>query len=183
MARVRPPFSNESFLGHLFSPRRNPLPTGIRKHPISASKGRVKGRVAAYNRMTPFKQEVLRLSGQREAYLRGDATFRDAKESLRGEAVQKRIAKPLRSKSRKSSRNALRRRLDTIIADRIRSLAIEKEKPFDLPRIIENVQYIPDSEYDAAVNITYPQLILFGRDKGNEIIMPDGTVRNPYWYH
>jgi hypothetical protein len=184
MARVRPSLTTDSFLGHLFSPSKNALPTGIRKHPLKAGSGRKAGRLAAYNRMSPFKQEVLRRSGQREAYLKGDISFRDAKEALRGEAVTKKLARPLRIKpTRAASRHALRRRLDTLIADRIREQAIEHNKSYSLPHIIENVQYIPDDEYDDAVNIDYPDLRIKGRDKSYDITMPDGTVRNPYWYH
>ncbi len=185
MAIRRPGLNTDSFLGHLFSPAKNALPTGLRKHPVVAGKGRSKARVAAYNRMTPFKQEVLRRSGQREAYLRGESSFRDAKESLREDAVAKKFAKPLRVKQdRNATRRAMRRRLDTLIADQVRLNALNQGVKFNLPAIINNVTLIPDEEYEDAVNITYPEMRYKGR-KGSEyeIIMPDGTVRNPYWYH
>lgn len=185
MATRRPSLNTDTFLGHLFSPAKNALPTGLRKHPVAAGKGRKNARVAAYNRMTPFKQEVLRRSGQREAYLRGEASFRDAKEALRGEAVEKRYAKPLRTKKRTSpTRNAMRRRLDTLIADRIRINALNAGKKYSLPHIIENVQLIPEDDYEQSQYITYPEMKHKGR-KGSEyeVIMPDGTTRNPYWYH
>lgn len=91
----RPALTPESFLAAIFHPSKNPLPTGLRKRSLAATPGRNKRRVTAYNKMTPAKQAVIDRSGNRDAYLRGDVTYADAKRALRDDAVERGVAKPL----------------------------------------------------------------------------------------
>lgn len=179
----RPKLSFTSFLANLFSPAKNLLPTGLRKRPVKAASSRKSVRVAAYNRMSAQKQEMLFQSGLREAYLRGDATLRDAKEALRPKGIAVGVAKPLRNK-RVVDRRARRRALDAFIAAHLTHVIRDAGRPARDDTITKGVQYIPDEEYEAARYITYTELKYKGR-KGSEyeIILPDGTVYNPYWYH
>jgi hypothetical protein len=95
----RPRLSTDSFLKHVFSPSKNPLPTGLRKTTLSGLKGgRKKTRLASFNRMPAKNQAILDRAGMREAYLRGDATLGDAKGILRQEAIGKGLAKPVRQR-------------------------------------------------------------------------------------
>src|ERR1700750_76770 len=99
----RPGLSEDSFLAHLFSPAKTPLPSGIRKTKLKGTKGQSKGRVAAFNRMTPFKQEMLKRAGLRDQYLRGNASLADAKKALRPKAESKGLAKILRPRLPKTA--------------------------------------------------------------------------------
>lgn len=94
----RPPLSDSSFLAAVFSPKKNPVPTGLRKKKLSSVTGRKPTRVKSYNSMPAINQRVLDETKQREAYLRGDVTIADAKRALRNKAVDLGIAKPLRPK-------------------------------------------------------------------------------------
>jgi hypothetical protein len=99
----RPALSDASFLAHIFSPSKNPKPTGLRHRLLKGSKGQRKARINAYNKMPAEKQAVIDRSGKRESYLRGEVTYTDSKKALRESAVRQGILKPVRQKRPKIS--------------------------------------------------------------------------------
>lgn len=87
----------EAFLAFLFNPKRKPKPTGLRARPLKGLKGgRKAGRLAAYNRMSAVNQELLKQSGLRDEYLRGEFSLKEARAKLRDRAVNLGLAKPTR---------------------------------------------------------------------------------------
>lgn len=92
-----PKLSPASLLAHIFAPKRNPKPSGIKAVKLKGLQGgRKAGRLAAFNRMSPVKQAMLKQSGQREEYLRGNKTLADIKATVRATAVDLGVARPLR---------------------------------------------------------------------------------------
>jgi hypothetical protein len=91
----RPRLTTQSFLAFIFHPTKNPTPSGIRHTSVKASKGRKPARVRSYNKLSAEKQEILRRTGNREAYLKGETTLLNARRELRTEAVTRGITKPL----------------------------------------------------------------------------------------
>jgi hypothetical protein len=96
---ARPPLSDASFLAHIFSPKKNPRPTGLRHRILKGTKGQRKARINAYNKMPAEKQAVIDRTGNRESFLRGEVTFTDSKRQLRESGVQQGILKPLRQRT------------------------------------------------------------------------------------
>ena len=89
----------ESFLAYLFNPKKSPKPKGLRARPLKGLKGgRKAGRLAAYNRMSAINQELLKQSGLRDEYLRGEFSLKEARTKLRDHAVNLGLAKPTRPK-------------------------------------------------------------------------------------
>lgn len=178
----RPPLSDESFLGHLFGPKKHELPTGIRKTTLKGSKGQRKARVAAFNRMTPFKQELLKRSGKRDAYLRGEATLADAKNSLRPAAIAKKLARPLRGKPFKPI-------LETPLDRRIANYIIVKvggttEKPVNPHTVFEQNPYLGANADEGMLHWSARDLKHAGRAGSEyEVIDDNGVTHNPFWYH
>ncbi len=181
MAIRRPALSEESFLKHLFSPAKNPLPTGLRARKLVATPGRSKARVAAYNRMSAKNQEILRRSGMRESYLKGDASITEAKKALRGQAVEKGFAKRLKGAIKRTV-TARRRSLDEFVASRIVRGLRDKGKEPNVATIVRNVEYLPDDVYDRANTLTGDDIIRYATDSGN-VITVDNRTFNPLWYH
>jgi hypothetical protein len=94
----RPALSDATFFAHLFSPRKNPKPTGLRHRILKGTKGQRVARINAYNKMPAEKQAVIDRAGNRESFLRGEVTFTDSKRKLRETAVQLGIVKPVRQR-------------------------------------------------------------------------------------
>jgi hypothetical protein len=175
----RPALTEDSFLKHLFSPKKNALPTGIRKRPIVSSKGRSKSRVAAYNRMSAQSQELLRRSGQRDAYLRGDASLKDARAILRETAVGKGIAKPVRRAGKPAP--IVGTTLDGIIANHvIRELKDAGYTPHRA-NIYDRSQHLPDDIKPDVVKWKVGQIRAYAGD-GTNVVIVDGESFNPLWY-
>jgi hypothetical protein len=99
----RPALSDATFLAHIFSPKKNPKPTGLRHRILKGLKGQRKARVNAYNKMPAEKQAVIDRTGNRERFLRGEVTFTDSKRTLRESGVRQGILKPLRPRMPKIS--------------------------------------------------------------------------------
>jgi hypothetical protein len=174
----RPALTEDSFLQHLFSPKRNPLPSGIRKRPLTAGHGRAKGRVASYNRMSGASQEILRRSGMRDAYLAGSATLTDAKKSLRVTAVRKGFAKPLRAKLAPSKPISL----DALAGHIVRTLRTAG-KEYDDGAIYDNLHYLPPDMVPEVRKWDYGRIKAYAGDRDNWVIAQDGSDVNPLWYH
>lgn len=95
-----PKLSPASLLAHIFGPKRNPKPSGIKAVKLKGLQGgRKAGRLAAFNRMSPVKQAMLKQSGEREEYLRGNKTLADIKAGLRATAIELGVARPARPRA------------------------------------------------------------------------------------
>lgn len=174
----RPRLSDDSFLKHLFSPAKNPLPTGIRKRSLKGTRGRDKARLAAYNRMSGANQELLKRSGLREAYLKGDASLQDAKHALRPEAVRRGIAKGLRPVLPTPGRS-----LDDQVAGYVyRTVTGDRRPTVNYNTIRKNVTHLPPGVKPDVLNWTPGKIKAYAADTAN-VIDVDGTQINPLWYH
>lgn len=88
---AKPPYSEDAFLNAVFHPRKHAIPGGIHKSHIKVTKGRRVARVNAWNKLPGWKQKVISSAGMQEEYLRGQATYTDAKRRLRGRAINRGI--------------------------------------------------------------------------------------------
>lgn len=175
----RPGLTEESFLAHLFSPKKNALPTGLRARPIALSKGRKAARVNAYNKMPAIKQEVFKRSGLRDAYLRGEISFTDAKKALRGKAVEKGIVKPVRSRGKKAPVTPHRASVNGMVAQALlRTLRLAGKDP-RVATVVAGSAFIQEND---AVGLTYAQIKERASDP-DFMMTVDGTSFNPYWYN
>ncbi len=182
----RPQLTDASFLLHVFSPRKNEQPTGLRKTTLKGAKTHRKARVNAFNKMTSVKQEILKRSGQRDAYLRGEITFTDAKRHLRVEAVRKNLVRPVRN--RRSNTVRPTRAIDLLerIADNIWRKT--NMRPYTRRNAIDfNVKtYLDDPTEDMTV-WSYDNIVQAAQ--GQEVdgrsysVIVDGQTRNPFFYH
>lgn len=178
----RIPLNDSSFLGHVFSPKKNPVPSGIRKTSLKGLKGgRTKARLNAFNRMSPFNQELLKRSGQRDAYLRGEASLRDAKETLRPKAILAKVARPLRGAKVHVSRETS---LDRAIAERLKKVVRDAGRPVNHTAVDSNIVHLGNDASEQMTMWSYGEFKHAGR-KGSEYEYVDssGNTRNPLWYH
>lgn len=179
----RPGLTEESFLRHLFSPKKNPLPTGIRKRPIAFTPGRTKARVAAYNRMSGASQETLRRAGLRDDYLKGNATLADAKKALRRVAVDLGIAKPTAGQPRRVTSH-----LNTLAGDVAVhvSRTLARGGTLVAKKFFSRVKHMPESmmrdvlTWDAARIKAYAS---HQQDEPDYMVIIDGKPFNPLWYY
>lgn len=173
----RPKLSDESFLGHLFGPKKNPLPSGLRKTTLKGAKGHTKGRVAAFNRMTPFKQELLKRSGTRDSYLRGQSTLAEAKAALRPAAIAKKIARPLKASTR----------IITDLDKRIGRYLITKlsgeGKQVNVRTVAEENEYLSVNADEGMLHWDTGRLKHAGRQGSEYEVWDNGVKHNPFWYH
>jgi hypothetical protein len=177
----RPALSEDSFLKHLFSPKRNPLPTGIRKRAIAFTAGRSKARVASYNRMSGASQEMLRRANLRDAYLNGQVSLADAKKSLRNIAVGKGFAKPLRLRQApppRLNRSDLDMRNAGYIVRTLRSAGIEN---VNVGRVYHHTPYLPEPVAKGITRWSAGMIRAYAGNNANAIIINDEPV-NPLWY-
>jgi len=196
---ARPRLSLDTFLAHVFSPKKNPRPIGLRRSTLKATAGRKKARVNAFNRMTTVKQNILTYTGDREKYLRGEITFTDAKRRLRTDAVQRKIVKPLRRKYGPSGPNTyqsqteLKRRIADFVWSKVRTLEpTDFQQRLGLPRasrdsIDQNIDlYLTDPDPEI---LTWDLGDIQEAAKGYEVngkrylVFEGASERNPFWYH
>lgn len=182
----RPPLSEQSFLAHVFGPKKNPLPTGLRHRTFVGAKGRKVSRLNAFNKMSALKQEVLNRAGLREDYLRGDLTYTDVKRRLRTQAVARGVVKPLRQRtpSRAGSQSVLSRRsrLEAMIALHLGN-TVAAEGRYPNWRTIEEENEYLDQPLEEMTRWGYGQFKYAGR-RGSEYEREDnGRTHNPFWYH
>jgi hypothetical protein len=174
----KPQLSEDSFLGHLFAPSKNPLPSGLRHRSLKGLKGQSKSRVAAFNRMSPSSQEVLKRSGMQGQYLAGDATLADAKRGLRQVAVSKGIAKPSKQPTYTPGRT-----LDDQIAGYVyRSLTTIAQRPVvNYNKIRQRVPHLPDDIKPKVLKWTPGKIRAYAGNHDNVVII-NGKEFNPLWY-
>lgn len=181
MAIKRPSLTEDSFLRHLFSPKKNPLPTGLRARAIAFTKGRKKARVASYNRMSAKSQELLKRSGLRESYLKGEASLSDAKAVLRNTAVNKGFARPSRTpKATTISRSSS---LDVAVAAHVIRELRDSGRHVNPDHVHRNVRFLPEDVKDQARKWGVGQIRAYAGDESNrvEVDFQDAPY-NPLWY-
>lgn len=176
----RPKLTEDNFLKHLFSPKKHLLPTGLRKRPVTASKGRTRARVAAYNRMSAKNQEVLYRSGQRDAYLAGTGNLKDARITLRDRAVDKGFAKPLRNARGKGTVEIGYTQAQLVVSHVIQSLR-GAGKTVNADRVAKHVPHMKPSDLALARKWTVGKIKHYASDSDNEVII-EGERFNPLWY-
>lgn len=177
----RPPLSEDTFLAHLFSPKKHAQPSGIRKTTLKGTKGQKKARVAAFNRMSPFNQELLKRSGQRDAYLRGEGTLANAKASLRPSAIAKRLAHPLRGKPVRGGQPT---NLDIRVASYLKYKLAGNVEKYNPETIDNENEYLGLNADEGMLRWDTGRIKAAGKHGSEyEVIGPDGKVHNPFWYH
>jgi hypothetical protein len=179
----RPSLSEQSFLGHVFSPKKNPKPAGIRKTTLTGVKGgRTKGRLNAFNRMSPTNQELLKRAGMREQYLKGEVKLGDAKAALRPKAVSLGVARPGRPRPG-SIRAVIRTPLDARVAAHLKHVVRSAGRPLNTASVDKNVRFIPDDVLPDVETWEYGQVRYAGRPGSEYEVTSDGKPYNPFWYH
>jgi len=175
----RPALSDESFLAHLFSPKKNALPTGLRARPVAAAKGRSVARVNAYNKMPAVKQEVLKRSGLRDAFLKGQTTYTEAKKALRPKAVAKGVARPVRARiAAKPKKIDKARARAGYIAQAWAYQLRRAEKEYNPATVYAGSQFVEEAD---AESLTYAQIKERASDP-DYVVTINGNTFNPYWY-
>lgn len=192
---VRPRLSFESFLAHVFKPSKNKQPTGLRRTTLSGVKNRRRARVNAFNKMTSVKQNILAYSGKREEYLRGEVTFTQAKASLRSDAVQRGITRPLKTPypSGVTTADDMKRRIADILWRTTRQKVptpyqVQKGlAPTSKDRIEENVVRYLDEPEEIMLQWDFGDFQTAA--KGHQVngktylVFEGSNERNPFWYH
>lgn len=173
----RPALTAQSFLAHVFSPKKNPLPTGLRARPVAVTKGRKAARVNAYNKLPAVKQEVIKRSGLRDKFLKGEVTYTDARKLLREVAVQNNVVKPLRTP--KPKRMSLSRARQGYIAQYLLTTLRSAGKNPRVPTVYAGSQFIEDDDVET---LTYSQIAARAADE-NYVVNINGERFNPYWYN
>lgn len=185
----RPSLSDKSFLAHLFSPKKNALPSGLRKITLKGlGGGRKAARLKSFNGMSAANQEVLKRSGLRDAYLKGDASLADAKSVLRPQAIALGAAKPVRVRGRVSRETSLpsklmRTALDIRIAAHLKTTVRAEGKNVN-DRTVEQEMIWLDNGSEDMTKWSYGQIKYAGRkDSEYNRWDDDGVKHNPFWYH
>lgn len=181
----RPQLSDTSFLGYIFSPKKNPKPSGLRKIHLSGTKGgRNKGRLAAFNRMSPASQELLKRAGLREEYLRGQASLGQAKGILREEGVRLGVARPSRTSTNRPYQSyTSRTSLDIRVAAHLKSVIRSADKPLNTFTVDRNAPLIPVNDLSDVLGWDYSQVKYAGRPASEYELVVEGKRVNPFWYH
>jgi hypothetical protein len=183
----RPVLSEGSFLAHLFHPKKVAQPTGLRKTTLKGGRGTVKRRVNAFNKLGAVQQEVLKRSGTKDTYLRGESTLADAKRKLRGTAVNLGLTTPVKPRVAKPAAGS-RARLDEFIKGIVAQNILKKTREagkFPDPRtVLDEVDTLTPDTYDPAMRKwDYAELKYAGRQGSEYSVWIDGREHNPFWYH
>jgi len=190
---------SNNFLAHIFHPSKNPRPTGLRRHHITwrgIGKSRKTSRIRAFNRMTPVQQRVIE-AVDREAYLRGQLTLAEAKRRLRPYAIQRGIAKPLKSRAitGPDERTVTRRRYEQLAIQNILTVAEYRDpfkangyekNPISRQTVEHNVKHVMrNAQVKKAATVSYDELLHEAtKDSINRAIdFTTGEIINPWWYH
>lgn len=182
----RPPLNDKTFLSHVFHPKRDPLPTGLRKRKLESVAGRKPARLRAYNKMDAVKQEILKRSGLRDAYLKGESTLVEARRKLRTEAIQLGVAKPVKQRRQTAPSPTVRRdRLKQMIALHLGNTVQAAQKQPNWNTIDREIDWLddPDATEDKT-RWSYGQFKYAARE-GSEYDRYDssGKRHNPFFYH
>jgi hypothetical protein len=179
----RPPLNDKTFLAHVYSPKKNPAPSGIRKTTLkSLAGGRSKARLNAFNKMSPVNQELLKRSGMRDAYLKGQASIADAKRTLRDKAVDLKIVKPLRSR-KTATKGRVLTSLDKMIATHLKTTLRAEGKNVNDRTVEAEIVYLGDNADTQILKWDYGRIKHAGRRGSEYEVEVDGATHNPFWYH
>jgi hypothetical protein len=181
----RPALTDSSFLSHIFSPKKAAQPTGLRKTHLSG-KGWNGRRLRAFNRMPAVNQEILKRSGQRDAYLKGETSLADAKRSLRPKAISLGVAKPTRSRTpgtaRAASTPARITALDRLVRNHINQTLRDAGKHVNVATVRSEGAYLVPTE--GMLKWDYGRIKYEGRQGSDyEVVDSTGQRHNPLWYH
>lgn len=175
----RPALTDSSFLSHIFSPRKFAQPTGLRKTHLSG-KGWNKSRLRAFNRMPAVNQEILKRSGQRDAYLKGETSLVEAKRALRPKAISLGVAKPLRPRA--TPKPGTRTALDRLVRNHINQTLRDAGKHVNPVTVQNEGPYLVVSE--DMLKWDYGRIKYEGREGSDyEMVDSSGRRHNPLWYH
>jgi hypothetical protein len=186
----RPSLNPINFLKHLFAPKSNALPTGIRARKLTGTKGRSKARLAAYNRMSGPSQEILRQSGLRDAYLKGEASLKDARGELRGRALKHGIAKPTKAEkaaaeAAKGKKRAVDAQVDhaAYVASKVAYKLRDAGRKVNFVNMVANLSVLSTDALDAVEKLDVAEIRAYAGDENNTITLPSGRRINPLWYN
>ena len=183
----RPILSDTSLLAHIFGPKKNPQPTGIRKTKLKGKKGQTKGRIAAFNRMSPVNQELLKRTGRRDEYLRGEISLTDVRKAVRAHAVSLGVAKPTPNMPQLPTRRVQtpmtrRQMVDKLVARHIKITLSDAGRRYSDRGIDERVPRIPSYIVEHVQTWDYAQIkAAAGTGSPFEIIEANNRF-NPFWY-
>lgn len=176
---MRPALSDASFLAHIFSPSKNPKPTGLRHRILKGSKGQRKARINAYNKMPAEKQAVIDRSGMRDRYLKGEVTYTDSKKALRESGVQQGLVKPLRQ--RQPPISAGQQVYDSAVVQHYRDVGLAQSKDWNERKF--------RSRLAATSRVDKRQMLIASRAEirrnatRQKEDFADEYDFNPWWYH
>lgn len=175
----RPALTEDSFLKHIFSPKKNAQPTGLRKRTLSGLKGRKKARLTAWNKMPATNQAILDRTGNREAYLRGEVSIADAKRQLRLKAVDKGFVKPLKGATQTTG-------VRTNGWQVFHHLNNLNQRDKDPRQIAKRVNYMTESQRRKALTFKSEENIAAAASPQyadeDDWVEIDGHTQNVFWY-
>lgn len=174
----RPALNDATFLAHIFSPSKNPRPTGLRHRILKGAKGQRKARINAYNKMPAEKQAVIDRSGNREKYLRGEVTYTDSKRSLRQSGVQAGHLKPVRRRLPKIS--AGQQIYDDAVVEHLKDEGLDQADRWDEANVRERLS--TTTRVDKRQILSAPRSVIRREAKRRADEFDDYDF-NPWWYH
>lgn len=169
-----------SLLGHAYSPSRYSVPTGLRRLSVAVTPGRKVSRVNQYNKLPTWRQHFLRTTNQREAFLRGEVTWTEAKRTARPTAIEQGLARPVRLRLTGADKRAA-------IARKLYDLTLEAPpRPDDWPSTV-----IPPEVWEDRYDEMTPRQQRRAEDIATHAMLADAATdpeemegpRNPFWYH
>lgn len=179
----RPTLNDSSFLAAVFHPKKSPIPTGLRKSKIASVANRKASRVKSYNAMSALKQKVLKDSGQREAYLRGDATLADAKRALRSKAVNLGIVKAPKSKAPSRVVRSLPSE-DAVVQHMYTQLTGgHVNGRVNVGTLRKHSKLMRQDQLSRVMSMMRQDIRNAGNDPSEKVVTSEGKEINPFWYH
>lgn len=176
---IRPTLTDASFLAHIFSPKKNPKPTGLRHRILKGNKGQRKARVNAYNRMSAEKQAVIDRTGNRESFLRGEVTFTQSKRQLRESAVSQGIVKPVRQRARPISK--AQQTYDDTIVEHLKDVGLDGTARWNEKRVRQRLA-VTRKEHKRPMLVMDREQLRRNAARRPAEFEDDGYDFNPFWY-
>ena len=186
LAKILGGVQSDKFLAHVYSPKKNPRPVGLRKRTVAKTSARNARRVKSYNAYDAVKQRVIDAVG-RERYLSGEITLVDARRELRPTAISQGAAKPVRPrKSVKELRDVAEENILEIASSRPPTRSNGRDKPpIRRSTVHRNIRVMKPRQLSRAIRInTFDELMDAATDEGEYFVDTDtGEEFNPFWYH
>jgi hypothetical protein len=175
----RPALTDASFLAHIFSPKKNPQPTGLRHRILKGSKGQRKARINAYNKMPASKQAVIDRSGNRDKFLRGEVTYTDSKKALRESGVRQGILKPLRIRRPKISPG--QQIYDDAVVEHFKDVGLDQAERWDERHVRNRLATTQKTLKRQMLSSDRATIRRNAKRRSDEFA--DEYDYNPWWYH